>query len=81
MAIYAFLLSESATFLSAFSFSDAQFSQKLRRINSVVVTVLETNKTLNKPPNISWFLKSEMFITVTSDPTIYDFLFFSVTGY
>lgn len=65
---------------SAFSLYDMQFSQKLRWINSVVVTVSEANKTQNKFLNISCFLKSKLFITVTSDPTIYDFLFFPLTG-
>lgn len=66
---------------SASLLSDTQFSQKLRRIKSVVTTVSETSKTPNKSANISYFLKSKAFITVTSDPTIYDFLFFSLTDY
>lgn len=42
-----------ASLCSAFSLPDMQFSEKLRRINSAVISALETNKTQDKSPNFS----------------------------
>ena len=49
MDIYAFL----HNFVSAFSLSQTLFSVKISRINCVVITVLETNTTLDTFSNIS----------------------------
>lgn len=50
--------------------SETQGAQKPRRTNCVVITVLETKKKTQNIIANTVFLKCELIMTVTSDPTL-----------
>lgn len=54
----------------ALSLSLSQVGQKRRRINRVVIAVLETDEPQNTTPSTYSLLKCDLIMTVTSDPAL-----------